>query len=165
MKRFFFLLALVPAACTSPSANVPSLAPRTAEAIDPRLPIEDRSLAIPADQALQAQAHALLERAQSTGGRFAPAIALAERLAGSAGAAQSESWIAAQQALSAAIAERAPVTRALGDIDALTTAQVQAKGGLSPADIAGLSAVAREIAEIDRRQAARISAVQARLRG
>jgi hypothetical protein len=73
--------------------------------------------------------------------------------------------VAAQQALSAAIAERTPVTRALGDIDALTTAQIQARGGLTPADLAGLRAVAREIAEIDQAQAERVSAVQARLRG
>lgn len=149
----------------SPSGNVPSLAPRTAEAVDPRLPVEDQSAAIPADPALQAQAQALLQRAQSAEGQFAPAIDRAERLAASAGAPQSESWIAAQQALSAAIGERAPVTRALGDIDALTVAQVQAKGGLSPADIGGLRAVAQQIAEIDRAQAARVSAVQARLRG
>ena len=165
MKRSFFLLAIAPAACTYPSTNVPSLAPRAGESVDPRLPIEDRSALIPADPALQAQAQALLEQARSTAGRFAPAIDLAERLAAAAGPAQSDSWVAAQQALSAAIAERTPVTRALGDIDALTTAQIQARGGLSPADLAGLRAVAKEIAEIDQAQSERVSAVQARLRG
>ena len=151
--------------CSAPGGPPPSLAPRAAEAIDPRLPVEDHSAAIPADRALQAQARALLERAQSAAARFVPAIDLAERLAASAGSPQSDSWIAAQQALSSAIAERAPVTRALGDIDALTTAQIQAKGGLSPADLSGLRGIAQEIAEIDGAQAARVDAVQARLRG
>lgn len=144
--------------------RVPSLAPRGAEAIDPRLPVPDRSGDIPADEGLRAQADALVGRALAATDRFNAAIATAERLAATAGPARSESWTSAQQALSAAIAERYPVTRTLGDLDALTQAQVQA-GGLSPADLAVLRAASARVAELDRVQAARVGAVQARLRG
>ena len=90
-------------------------------------------------------------------------MAAAERAAATAGSPQSESWIAAQQALSSAVAARGPVARALGDLDALTAARVQLRGALSVQDLAAIRAGAAVIAEIDSQQAARIDAVQARL--
>lgn len=165
VTRFVPLFVLLlPAACSAPQMHVPSLAPRAAEAVDPRLPVPDRSGEIPADAALGAQATALVTAALGADGRFRAAMATAERLAAGAGPARSESWVVAQQALSAAIAERYPMTRALGDLDALTRQQVQLRGGLSPADLATLREAGERIAALDRAQAARVEAVQARLR-
>ncbi|MFC7537371.1 hypothetical protein ACFQPG_08325 [Sphingomonas sp. GCM10030256] len=162
MNRFALLLPMVLAGCASAS-DAPSLAPRPAEAIDPRLPVEDRSGSIPASADLGAQLAMLVQQARAAEGRFDAAMAAAERLAATAGARQSESWIAAQQALSGAIAERAPVTRALADVDALGTALVNSRGGVSPADEAQLAAAADAIGTIDRRQHQRVAAAQGRL--
>ena len=63
---------------------------------------------------------------------------VAQRLAAAAGPPQSESWIAAQLALSAAIEARAPTATALGDIDALGADKLQAQGGLAPADLGAI---------------------------
>lgn len=141
----------------------PSLAPRAAEAIDPRLPVPDTSGELPANAALAARLQSLLAEAQAAQGGADAAIAAAERAAAGAGPRQSESWIAAQQLLSAAVAARYPVVRALGDMDALVARAVQEGGGLVPADLQAVRAAASAVAAIDSRQAARIAAVQARL--
>ncbi len=112
---------------------------------------------------LTARLQQLVRQAREGDAVFRAAAEGAERLAGSAGARESESWIAAQQALSAAVAARAPTTRALGDIDALGSSAITARGGLAPADLAALQAAAAEVAGIDRRQASRIGAIQRRL--
>jgi hypothetical protein len=94
---------------------------------------------------------------------FGPAADEAERLAAAAGPASSESWIAAQEALTAAIAARAPTTIALGDIDALGGTKLQEQAGLAPSDLAAIKSAGAEVAAIDQRQAARIKAIQERL--
>ena len=162
VKRIALLLPLLVASC-APTIGAPSLAKRPAELIDPRLPVEDRTAQIPANADLGQQLAGLVARARSAESAFDAAIATAERLAAGAGARQSESWIAAQQALSGAVAERAPVARALADVDALTAEWVAKRGGIAPSDQAQISAAAETIAAIDRRQAQRIDAVQARL--
>ena len=87
----------------------------------------------------------------------------AERLAANAGAAQSEGWTVAQQALSAAIEARGPTASALGDIDALGANALQTQGGIAPNDLAAIQGAAAEIGTLDQRQAARIKALQQRL--
>ena len=84
-------------------------------------------------------------------------------LASAAGPPQSESWIAAQQALSAAQAAREPTTRALGDIDALAAGTIAETGGISAADRAAIESSGWAVTTIDRMQAARLDAIQARL--
>ena len=158
------LLALLATSCASTSGVAPSLAPRPAEAIDPRLPVADQSASIPADQALATQIDTLVAQAEAATSGFADAIARAEQLATSAGAAQSESWIAAQEALSAAVAARYPVTRALGDLDALSAARVRERGGLTRADQQLFDAASRRIGLIDQNQAEQVGRVQRRLR-
>ena len=164
--RFFALalLALI-GACSAPMVNAPSLAPRAAEAIDPRVPIPDPIATGPASPALVARLDALIGQAKSGDSDFQVAIAEAERLAAGAGEPQSESWVVAQQALSAAVAARAPVTQALGDIDEIGSTQLASKGSVAPADQAALAAAAAAVGEIDRRQAAAIDRIQRRLGG
>jgi hypothetical protein len=160
MRRPLILLGLALSACSSAGGPYPSLQPRAAEAIDPRLqpvrPINDR----PVKPALAAQIAELVEQARGGEAAFAPAAAEAERLASAAGAAQSESWIAAQQALSAAIAARRPTAVALSDIDALGATALQTQGGIAPNDLKAIQDGAAEVAAIAQRQARRIAAVQ-----
>jgi hypothetical protein len=94
---------------------------------------------------------------------FEPVAEQAERLASAAGAPQSESWIAAQVALSAAIAARKPTATALGDIDALGATALKTQGGIAPSDLSAIQRAAAEVASIDQRQADRISTIQRRL--
>lgn len=150
------------AGCASGDAP-PSLLPRAAETIDPRLavvrPINDR----PVDPALAARLAELVAQARGGDSAFQPAAAEAERLAAAAGERQSESWVAAQEALSAAIAAREPTAHALGDIDALGASKLQAQAGLAPNDLAAIQGAGAEVGAIDRRQAEAIAAIHRRL--
>jgi len=166
MRRFLtLLLPIILSACAgSPRPGEPSLAPRAAERIDPRVPVPDTSGNLPASAELQAQLGGLLASVRAAQSASDAAIAAAEAAANRAGARLSEGWVQAQQQLSAAIAARNPVTRGLSDIDATVSRAVQQQGGLVPADLADVRSAAEEAATIDRRQAERIEAVEARLR-
>ena len=163
MRPLLLLIVLALTACSSAGGPYPSLQPRAAEAIDPRLqpvrPMNDR----PVTPALASQLAVLVEQARTGEAAFEPAAASAERLAAMAGAAQSESWIAAQTALSAAIAARRPTALAQGDIDALGAARLQTQGGIAPNDLEAIDNAAAEVAAIARRQTDRIDAIQRRL--
>ena len=158
-------LGAVLAGCAPAGGPPPSLLPRAAEAIDPRLPVPGVVNDRPVTPALAARLSALVAQARDGDTAFSPLVERAEQLAGAAGSPQSESWVAAQQALSAAVAAREPTTRALGDIDALGANRLQTEGGLSPADLAAIQAAGAEVAAIDQRQAAVIGRLQARLAG
>ena len=151
------------AACSTYSGPYPSLAPRAAEAIDPRVPLPSEAPVGPADANLSAHLSALIDQAQAGDAAFADAAADAEQLAAAAGPLQSESWVAAQQALSAAQAARGPTTRALGDIDGLAASALEQRGGIPAGNLAAIQAAAARVSEIDRRQSDRIEAIEARL--
>jgi hypothetical protein len=157
------LLTLLSGGCSAPGGPFPSLQPRAAEAIDPRVPVERPMNPRPADATLASRLAALVSQAHSGEAAFAPLMASAERLAGSAGASHSEGWIAAEEALSAAIAARGPTTRALAEIDTLGGEELETRGGMAPADVAAVRSAADEVGAIDRRQTERVDAVQARL--
>ena len=149
--------------CAAPPHNVPSLAPRAAEGIDPRVPIPGDVIVGPADANLSAHLAALVDQAQAGDSAFQGAAAEAERLAKAAGPQQSESWVIAQQALSAVHAARAPTTRALGDIDALAATALEQQGGLPPGNLVAIQTAASTVSAIDNRQSARIEAIENRL--
>jgi hypothetical protein len=151
------------AACSTPEGTAPSLAPRAAEAIDPRVPVVNPEPSQPVDAGLAAHLAALLDQVQAGDAAFRDATAAAERAADGAGAPRSESWISAQQALSAAMAARGPTTRALGDIDGLAATALATKGGMSAADLAAIRSAAARASEVDRTQANRIEALESRL--
>ena len=153
------------AGCTTPAVIAPSLAPRAAEAIDPRLPIPSEGPIGMPNPALVSRLAALVAEARAGDAAFRDAAAEAERLAVAAGDPQSETWVVAQQALSAAVAARAPVTKALGDIDAIGSSELVRRGGMAPADQAALRAAAEAVSEIDRRQAALVGRLQRQLGG
>ena len=151
------------AGCTSPGGPYPSLQPRAAEGIDPRAPVVRPMNDRPADPALAGRLAELVAQARKGDAAFQPAAAEADRLSAAAGAPQSESWISAQQALSAAVAARGPVVAAAGDIDALGANKLQINGGLSPADLSAIGQAGAEVGAIDDREAAAIKAIQSRL--
>ncbi len=164
MRRLpLLLMSLSLAACAGPQVNAPSLTPRAAEAIDPRLPVGGEVPIGPAEPSVAARLAELVRAARQGDGAFASAAAEAERLAAVAGGPQSESWVVAQQALSVAVAARAPTTRAMGDIDELAADRIEAQGGLGANNVAAIRSAAAEVAAIDRRQAERIERIQARL--
>lgn len=157
------LLAIL-GACTMPAGpEPPSLAPRAAEAIDPRVPVDNPVRSGPVSAQLAGHLAALIDQAEAGDAAFRSAIERAEQLAAIAGASQTESWVAAQQALSAAQSARSPTTRALGDIDSLAAEALATKGGISAADMEAIKAASARVAPIDRAQADRIEAVEARL--
>jgi hypothetical protein len=163
MRKPFLIGVLVLGGCSSTGGPYPSLQPRAAEAIDPRLQpaaaVNDR----PVKPALAAQLAKLVEQARGGEAAFEPAVADAERLAAAAGAPHSEGWIAAQQALSAAISARQPTALAQADIDAIAATALQTNGGIAPNDLEAIQEAAAEVATIARAQTDRIDAIKRRL--
>src|SRR4051812_9054551 len=109
------LLPFALTACSTPGGPYPSLQPRAGEQVDPRVPVarpmNDRRVRA----ALASRLAELVGQARAGDESFRTAADLAERLAAGAGAPQTESWVAAQQALTAAIAAGGPTRIALGD--------------------------------------------------
>ena len=157
------MLLLLLAGCASAPSGEPSLAPRSAEAIDPRVPIPSEPMAGPADPSLTARIAGLLDQVRAGDAAFQAAADDTSRLVANAGPAQSESWIEAQQSLSALVATRAPVTSAISDLDALIAARLVATGGILPGDLAALEAASASAAAVGERQAALIERLQAQL--
>jgi len=163
MRKTVCLTLLALSACAAPGGPYPSLRPRAGEEIDPRIPVEGPINNRPVNASLASRLANLVAQARSGDDQFDAAAAEAERLASAAGAPQSEGWMVAQEALSAAIAARSPTTIALGDIDALGATVLQTQGGMAPNDLAAVKRAGAEVAELDRREAARIKAIQDRL--
>jgi hypothetical protein len=163
MRHLACLAVFALSACAAPGGPYPSLQPRAAEAIDPRVPVERPMNNRPVTPSLAANLAALVDQAQSGNVSFASAASEAERLAASAGAPQSEGWIAAEQALTAAIAARRQAATALGDIDALAATVLQTQRGIAPNDLAAIKNAQSVVGALDRRQAERIDAIQKRL--
>lgn len=155
--------ALIASGCARPAGPYPSLYPRAAEAIDPRVPIVRPLNDRPAEAALVARLDELVAEARRGDDAFGGPIAAAERLAQGAGPRESESWIAAQQALSAAVAARAPTARALAEIDALGATRLRDNGGLAPNDLKAIEDAAAVVGRIAERQTTAIAAIEARL--
>jgi hypothetical protein len=165
MRLAICLSVLTLSACAAPGGPYPSLQPRAAEAVDPRVPVVRPLNERPVSALLAARLAALVEQAQSGDAAFDGAMTSAERLAAAAGAAQSETWIAAQEALTAAIAARRPTATALGDIDEIAATSLQTNRGIAPNDLAAIQRAAAEVGTLDRRQAERVDAIQKRLAG
>lgn len=162
MKRSLSFFALLLSGCAAQS-GAPSLAPRPAEAIDPRLPVEVDVVEQPVSPALVARLAALVEQARLGDAAFRDAAARAEPLVAAAGPAHGESWVLAQQAISIAQAARAPTTRALGEVDSIAATAIARSGGIPAADLAAIHAAAAGISAMSTAQAAALDALKARL--
>jgi hypothetical protein len=150
-------------ACSMPDGGPePSLAPRAAEGIDPRIPVTSAEPARPVDPALAAQLQALVTRATAAQDDFNRVEAEASRLATNAGALSSDSWIIAQQGLSRLIEQHGVTTGAAADIDELASAKLRA-GTLSPGDQQAVAGSAAAVAAISEPQATAIERIRERL--
>jgi len=163
MRNAACLALFTLSACAAPGGPYPSLQPRAAEAIDPRVPVVRPMNNRPVAPTLAARLAALVDQAASGNTAFDGAASEAERLAVGAGAPQSEGWIAAQEALTVAIAARRQTATALGDIDEIAGTALQTQGGIAPNDLAAIRHAAVEVGALDQRQADRIKALQQRL--
>jgi hypothetical protein len=162
-SRFTLSMLVMLAACAPKGGPFPSLQPRAAEAIDPRVPVMRPINDRPVTPSLASRLAELVSQARSGEAAFDPAASRAESLAATSGSSESDTWAVAQEALSAAIAARDPTARALGDIDAIGATMLQTQGGLAPNDLAAIQGAAAEVGALDQRQADRIRAVQRRL--
>jgi hypothetical protein len=163
MRHALCLALFTLVACSAPGGPYPSLQPRAAEAIDPRVPVVRPINARPVTPALAAHLAALVDQAQAGNAAFEGIELEAERLAAAAGAPQSEGWVAAQERLTAAIAARKPTATALGDIDEIAATTLQTQRGIAPNDLEAIKRAAAEVGELDDRQAERIRALQRQL--
>ena len=163
MRNAVCLTILALGACSAPGGPYPSLRPRAAETIDPRLPVSRPMNDRPVSAALASRLAALVDQARSGNAAFESAVVEAERLSVSAGPPQSEGWIAAEEALTAAIAARRPTATALAEIDDLAGSALETQRGIAPNDLAAIQRAAAEAGALDERQAARVAAIQKRL--
>lgn len=110
-------LALV-TAC-APDASFPSLAPRPGEQLSTDEPVRQPVFVAP-DPALSAGIAELVAAARRGQAEFEAALPAARANVARAGAAGSDSWVEAQQAISRLEAARASTARALADLDRLS---------------------------------------------
>ena len=157
------MLLLLAGACSAPRITPPSLAPRAAEAIDPRLPVERALVERPLRATVRERLAGFVLAARGGEAAFRAALGPAQRAAAAAGPPRSERWIVAQQALSAAEAARAATPKALGDIDALAAGSIAADEGIGASDLAATGAAAAEVGAIDQAQRREIAALSARI--
>ena len=157
------LLLLAAAGCAAPGPY-PSLATREGERLyasgDPVRVAPDA----PDRPGLASRIASLLAEGRSGNARFEEAVGSARSLASRAGPPGSESWIAAQQALSRTEAARAATVRALADLDALAVEEAR-EAPLSPGDYRRLiegTAALQTIADRQHDELARLQGILSR---
>jgi hypothetical protein len=150
------------AGCAAPR-GYPSLAPRTAEAIDPRVPIASNPSPGTVEPSVAAALASAVAQARRARPVFDQLARRAEALAAAAGPRQGESGIAAQQALSALGAQHGVTTEAAADFSAIAAARFDATRWLVPATRAAIEAAAAEVGAISEAQRAIITRLTARL--
>ena len=156
------VLTFAIAACAAPGLY-PSLAPRATEGIDPRVPIDATPSPGTLDPRIATTLASAVAAARSGTGAFSALAREAEALAAAAGSRQSESWIAAQQALSALGAQHGVTTNAAAQIDEIAADRIDATRWLVPATRAAIEAAAAEIGTINDQQSATIDRLGKRL--
>ncbi len=141
--------------------DFPSLAPRPVE----RELMTERAgppaPEAPTDPAIGPRVAELLRQARAGEAAFEAALAGARGAAAGAGAAGSDSWIAAQAAVSRVEATRAEVVTALAELDRLVVER--ARQPTSAADMATMSAALTDVQAIANRQDEQIEALRASL--
>ncbi|HEX8467822.1 MAG TPA: hypothetical protein VF620_08460 [Allosphingosinicella sp.] len=154
---------LLAAGCAAPGPY-PSLAPRPAEKAYAEDSEERRPTPQPDDPALAGQIDRLLAEAKAGAAQFDSAFPAAQRAAGSAGSAGSDSWIEAQQALSRLESARARTTAAVADLDRLSVERTSA-GTLGEGDRERLGRATAEMQALADSQADRLQRLGASLIG
>jgi hypothetical protein len=116
-------LLLVPvlslAAACAPEGSFPSLAPRAVERLSTEEPVRAEP-AVPADPSLSGQVAQLLASARKGNADFQAELPAARASVARAGAAGSDDWVEAQQAVSRLEGARAETAAAVTQLDALS---------------------------------------------
>lgn len=151
-------LTLALTACLD-RGEYPSLRPRAYESAD-RGPVPPPPDAPPAKPEIVARAAALLSDARDGQRAFVAELGRVRPVVARAGAAASETWISAQEAVSGLDASRVATVTALAELDALTTSGVDASGlRYGDNDFATLRAAAGTVQELARAQGREIAAL------
>ncbi len=153
MKIAAPIMAIALCACTATTTGEPSLARRPAEAIDPRLPVANVPAGDPADAALTARVATLLTQARAAEASFTVAEPRTAQRVSAAGPAQSESWIAAQMALSELTRLRGPAVMAAADLDEMRAIQARSGNPVLASELALVESAAEELRAINARMA------------
>ncbi len=161
MRHLVLAVPLILSACAGQTTG-PSLAKRAIESTSLSEPQVEAIAPAAADADLRARIEALLVQAREGQSAFAAILPRARSTAESAGAEASESWIVAQQQLSALEAARAPTTRALGELDALLVARLDAHADAGVVEIQAAQVEAGALADAQQRD---IDALRARISG
>jgi hypothetical protein len=163
MRNLIALVLVLTAGCSTAPIREPSLAPRAAESIDPRLPVPEAVPSGAVDAELAQRLGQLVGSVKAAVPQFQAQEATATRLASAAGPMASESWIAAQQALSRLVEQYGVTTRAAADIDALAANRLEGQHWIRPADRQAITAAAEEVGVINSGQAAAIERLTGQL--
>jgi len=148
------LPVLLAAGCAAPGPY-PSLAPRPAEKAYAEDAEERQPTPQPDDPALASEIDRLLAEAKAGAAEFDSALPAAQSAASAAGAAGSDAWIEAQQALSRLETARARTTAAIADLDRLAVERVGA-GTLGSGDSERLRRATGEMQALADAQADRL---------
>lgn len=149
MKRLVIPALLLMLSACAKTSNYPSLNPRPIEAKAAGLLGESAPqapAARPADPAVSARIDAALSAAHAGDSAFSTALDDTRSAVRVAGASGSESWIAAQMAVSNLESRRAPVKMALSDLDGLLR---EALAGAPGQDIPNIEGAIRTVEAID----------------
>lgn len=148
-SSLFVPVALMLAGCVA-QGPFPSLAPRPAEQIDMSVDPVREAPEVANDAALRREIEALASEARGGWRDFEAELGVAERAAAAAGPRGSESWVAAQQAVSRLEAARARTMAAAAELERLSLARADLP--TSAADQEALAAAIAEVSAIATRQ-------------
>jgi hypothetical protein len=162
MRAFALLLPFALLAGCADSGPYPSLAQRPIERELPPPDVEPAGADVPDDPALAARIADFTAEARKGQAEFDAAFPAAEAAARRGGAAGSDSWTRAQEALSRAQAAAATTNRALVALDAWSVDAARAKP-VNPGDLARLQAAVDAVQRIADDQHARIARLEAML--
>ena len=157
----FVLLAL--SACAQ-QGEFPSLAPRPVEKAMAESEEEPAVRPVPDDPQLPARIAAFVEAGRRGQAAFEAALPEARAAVGRAGPSGSDSWIAAQQAISRLETTRATIANALSELDAYATEQARTRP-LGPGDAERIREATETLQRLARDQERQSAELQARLGG
>lgn len=161
LRTGLLALCLTTAGCVA-NGPFPSLQPRAAEQTSNMEEPVRQPVLIASEQPLRARTAGLLATARRGQQAFEAAFGTASTSAARAGAAGSESWIEAQQAISRVEAARAETVQALADLDALSIERAEIATSID--DLGIVASALEEAQNIANAQSERLDRLRASVR-
>jgi len=152
LRPTLLLLSCALAGCAQ-SGSYPSLLPRPIERGETGTPAPASPASAAArDPAIAARIAQLVGQAHDGQSAFDRSLPDARASVARAGAAGSEGWIAAQEAVSALESARTPTATALADLDALSKEKAQATPAAGEEDLAAIDTAIDEVSALAQAQ-------------